>query len=49
MKIGITSSYYTAAHGFEEGLRQLRADGYECIDYSGFVDTETPRFACSDH
>ena len=48
MKIGITSSYYTAAHGFEEGLRQLRADGYECIDYSGFVDTETPRFACSD-
>ena len=48
MKIGITAAHYIATHGFEEGLRRIRADGYECIDYSEFVDTETPRFCCSD-
>ena len=48
LKIGITSAHYTAVHGFEEGLRRIRADGYECIDYSEFVNTETPRFGCSD-
>ena len=48
MKIGITASGYTNRYGFEDGLRRLRADGYECIDYSEFVDTEKPRFGCSD-
>lgn len=48
MKIGITASGYTNRYGFEDGLRRLRADGYECIDYLEFVDTETPRFGCSE-
>ena len=48
MKIGISASRYTDMRGFEEGLRQLRADGYDCIDYTDFVDTETAKFRCSD-
>jgi len=48
LKIGITAAHYTDTHGFEAGLRRLRADGYDCIDYSEFADTEKPLFYCSD-
>ncbi len=48
MKFGIAAAHYTDTHGFEAGMRQIRADGYDCIDYSEFIDTETARFHCSD-
>ena len=48
MKIGITASHYTDTHGFEAGLLLIRADGYDCIDYSDFADTEKEKFRCSD-
>lgn len=49
MKIGILTEGYSArCGGLEEGLRCLCADGYECVDYSEFIDTERPKFQCSE-
>lgn len=48
MKIGIRDKTYITGCGFENGIRRIRRFGYECIDYNGFVDTETPLFALDD-
>ncbi len=48
MKIGIMTETYTKTLGFEPGLRMLRDDGWECVDYSDFQNVETPKFLCSD-
>ena len=48
MKIGITAAHYTESRGFEEGLRQIRADGYDCIDYSEFSNPESEKFRCPE-
>jgi len=49
MKIGIESAAYL--HGdvaFADGARRMRSHGYDCLDYGGFCNTETPLFAGSE-
>lgn len=48
MKIGIESAAYIGRYGLTEGIRRMKAHGYECVDYQGFVDTETSLFRGSD-
>ncbi|MBQ8407549.1 MAG: sugar phosphate isomerase/epimerase [Clostridia bacterium] len=43
MKIGITAGSYTR-YGISEGSRKAKEHGYDCFDYSRFVDTETEFF-----
>ena len=49
MKIGIESAAYLERYGLSEGLKRLKAHGYECIDYRDFIDTETPLFKLSEY
>lgn len=44
LKIGTTEEYYTVAYGFEEGVRRIKKQGYDGMDYSEFVDTRTELF-----
>ena len=48
MKIGIESSAYIGRYVFEEGLRRMKAHGYECVDAQNFINTETPLFSMTD-
>lgn len=49
MKIGMTAGLYTPdMAAFEQELRQLKEIGFDCIDYQGFVDTNTELFATED-
>lgn len=48
LRIGTTEEYYTVAYGFEEGIRRMKKQGYDCMDYSEFVDTRQPLFQ-KDH
>lgn len=48
LRIGTTEEYYTVAYGFEEGVRRMKKQGYDCMDYSQFVDTREPLFQ-KDH
>ena len=43
MKIGITAGSYTR-YGTSEGSRKAKAHGYDCYDFSRFVNTETEFF-----
>ena len=43
LKIGITNTSY-GIYGFEGGIEKIASDGYDCIDYQGFVDIETDFF-----
>ncbi|MBE6653300.1 MAG: sugar phosphate isomerase/epimerase [Ruminococcaceae bacterium] len=47
MKIGIGMGSYTRRYGLEEGLRRLKAHGYDALDYSAFIHTENPIFHVS--
>jgi sugar phosphate isomerase/epimerase len=47
MKIGITAGSYTR-YGISEGAKKAREHGYDCFDFSGFVDTETAFFKQSE-
>lgn len=47
MKIGIDESY-TSRYGFRAGLERMKSQGYECLDFQHFVNTETPLFQASD-
>ncbi len=47
MKLGTTSGAYVERYGLKNGLRRMRELGYECMDYQGFVDTESPLFTAS--
>ena len=49
MKIGIIAGVYTGNHeDFYNELCELRSYGYDCIDYQGFMNTETDLFRMSD-
>ena len=49
MKLGILAAHYTAdLAALRLELEELRALGYECIDYQGFAETETELFSMSD-
>ena len=43
LKIGITNTSY-GVYGFEGAIEKISAQGYDCIDYQGFVDIETAFF-----
>ena len=49
IKVGIQSGGYVRnGFSFAQGLRKMRAHGYECTDYGSFCNTETPLFAASE-
>ena len=49
MKIGIVAGVYTGDHNkFYSELLTLCSYGYDCIDYQGFIDTETDLYRMSD-
>ena len=43
LKIGITNSSY-GVYEFKEAIKKIGEQGYDCIDYQGFVDIETDFF-----
>ena len=47
LKIGIISTSYRY-YGFEGGIKKIALDGYDCIDYQGFIDIETDFFRLAD-
>lgn len=48
MKIGIGSDAYIGRYGLADGVRKMKEHGYECVDYQGFVQTETELFRLGD-
>ena len=47
MKTGITGDYLHA-YGFEEGLKRMKAHGYDALDYGGLCHTENKIFHVSE-
>lgn len=43
LRIGITNTSY-GVYTFEEAIAKIASQGYDCIDYQGFVDVETDFF-----
>ena len=43
LKIGITNTSY-GVYGFEGAIEKIASQGYDCIDYQGFVDVESSFF-----
>ena len=43
LRIGITNTSY-GVYGFEEAISRIASQGYDCIDYQGFVDIESDFF-----
>ena len=43
LKTGITNTSY-GVYGFEGAIAKIAKDGYDCIDYQGFVNVETDFF-----
>ncbi len=41
MFLGIIDKAYTEKYGYSQGILRLKAQGYDAIDYQGFVDTST--------
>lgn len=44
LKIGIGERYYTVPYGFEAGVSRMKKQGYDCMDYQEFVNTEKELF-----
>ena len=44
MKIGIGMGSYTRQYGLEDGLRRIKAHGYDALDYGAFIHTENQIF-----
>ena len=47
MKIGIVSTAYFDTYDYGEGLRRLRAHGYDCTDYNGLMKLSSPLYRLS--
>ena len=43
LEIGITNTSY-GVYSFEDAIARIAAQGYDCIDYQGFVDIESAFF-----
>ena len=43
LRIGITNSSY-GVYSFDEAIKRIGEQGYDCIDYQGFVDIESDFF-----
>lgn len=48
MKIGIESSFYPERYGLESGIERMASQGYNCVDYQSFVNTNTYLFEVSN-
>lgn len=49
MKLGMTAGVFTGdLVDFEKELKQLKEIGFDCIDYQGFVNTQTPLYEMSE-
>ena len=48
MKVGIENTPYIKKYGFSDGLKRMKRQGYETIDYQDFVDTNNPLFSLDD-
>ncbi len=49
MKLGMTAGIFTGELAdFERELKQLKEIGFDCIDYQGFVNTQTPLYEMSE-
>ena len=44
LKIGIGMGSYTRRYGLEEGLRRIKAQGYDALDSGAFIHTDNPIF-----
>ncbi len=44
LKIGIGEYFYTVPYGFEPGVSRMKKQGYDCMDYQEFVNTEKELF-----
>ena len=47
LKIGITNTSY-GVYPFDEAVRKIAEQGYDCIDYQGFVDIESDFFGLDE-
>jgi sugar phosphate isomerase/epimerase len=47
LKIGITNTSY-GVYSFEEAIERIASQGYDCIDYQGFVNIESDFFKLPD-
>ena len=48
MRIGISEGAYIHPLGIRAGAKKMREHGYQCLDYQGFVNTETEFFIASE-
>lgn len=49
MKTGIKSSAYFGINDYEEGFLKVKADGYDCVDFQGFLEPDSPLYAMSEN
>ncbi|MBQ7374155.1 MAG: sugar phosphate isomerase/epimerase [Clostridia bacterium] len=47
MKIGIVSTAYLLRYGTKEGAKKMKLHGYDCVDFQGFINTDTDFFKLS--
>lgn len=43
-QIGITQTAYTDEYGYVQGLEKMKLQGFDSMDYQGFLHTQTPLF-----
>ena len=48
MKTGIETNGYRDITDLPGSYRRIRMHGYDCVDFQGFVNTETPLFSLND-
>ena len=49
MRFGMTAGVFTKElSDFENEIRQLKDIGFDCIDYQGFINTQTPLYEMSE-
>ena len=49
MKTGIESAAYFGLYDYEQGLKRLKKDGYDCIDYSELCNKNSDLYKMSDN
>ncbi len=47
-KTGTESAAYFGLGGEKDGFKKMKSHGFDCVDYQGFVNTETELFTASD-
>lgn len=49
LKTGICSGVYIHRYGLSQGLSRMKSHGYDCLDYSDFVNTNSDLFKMNDN